>query len=322
VVAALIDGVDVVVTTVPGPVPASIVGRLAARARQRGSVLVPFGAWSGADVTLQVSHGQWEGLGDGWGRLRRREVTVVANGRGAAARPKELTLWMPGLTARPGAPTPRPTAPRTHPEDPASTPSVPAGRPLHSVSSSANIDASPVSPAAGSGGLDRPPVPAGAATEWPTGAGTRSSHPKGEAARERTGGRTRGTPASLSSRTRGVLSPGLSSGPAAMTLPLSSRLRGGAGMALPQRKHGGAAAVSPGPRSVAALSLSPRVRGGAGLAVPQRKGGAVGMGSAVPQRKGGAVGAGPAVPQRKHKKAAAAGSRRRRAAAPVPPVGD
>ncbi|GAA4599905.1 hypothetical protein BJY16_003257 [Actinoplanes octamycinicus] len=103
VVAALIDGVDVVVTAVPGPVSASIASRLAARARQRGSVLMPFGAWSGADVTLQVSRGQWEGLGNGRGRLRRREVTVVANGRGAAARPRELTLWMPGLTIRPGS---------------------------------------------------------------------------------------------------------------------------------------------------------------------------------------------------------------------------
>ncbi|GAA2667593.1 hypothetical protein Apa02nite_010720 [Actinoplanes palleronii] len=113
VVAALIDGVDVVVTAVPGPVSASIASRLGARARQRGSVLMPFGAWSGADVTLQVSRGQWEGLGDGRGRLRRREVTVVANGRGAAARPRELTFWMPGLTALPGStPAARPGTPR------------------------------------------------------------------------------------------------------------------------------------------------------------------------------------------------------------------
>ncbi|GIF11899.1 hypothetical protein Ate01nite_19310 [Actinoplanes teichomyceticus] len=117
VVAALIDGVDVVVTAVPGPVSAPIASRLAARARQRGSVLMPFGAWSGADVTLQVSRGCWEGLGNGRGRLRRREVTVVANGRGAAARPKELTVWMPGLMARPGvAPAARPATPRTRPD--------------------------------------------------------------------------------------------------------------------------------------------------------------------------------------------------------------
>jgi hypothetical protein len=98
VVAALIDGVDVVVTAVPGPVAASIATRLAARARQRGSVLMPFGRWDGADVTLQVTHGRWEGLTPGRGRLRRRMVTVLARGRGAAARPRESTLWMPGLT--------------------------------------------------------------------------------------------------------------------------------------------------------------------------------------------------------------------------------
>jgi hypothetical protein len=100
VVAALIDGVDLVVTAVPGPISASVTGRLVARARQRGSVLVPFGRWDGADVTLRVVDGRWEGLGAGHGRLRRREVTVLARGRGAAARPKELTMWMPGVTIR------------------------------------------------------------------------------------------------------------------------------------------------------------------------------------------------------------------------------
>lgn len=96
VVAALIDGVDVVVTAVPASVSASVATRLAARARQRGSVLVPYGRWEGADVTLQVVRGGWEGLGPGRGRLRRREVTVSARGRGAAARPKEIKVWLPG----------------------------------------------------------------------------------------------------------------------------------------------------------------------------------------------------------------------------------
>ena len=143
VVAALIDGVDVVVTAVPGQVSGSIASRLAARARQRGSVLVPFGQWSGADVTLQVTAGRWEGLGSGLGRLRRREVTVLARGRGAAARPKEITLWMPGLSTRPFTIPPAPATPnpttRTHilpippsPEDPpadAPAPTPPAGVP-------------------------------------------------------------------------------------------------------------------------------------------------------------------------------------------------
>ncbi|WBB49926.1 hypothetical protein O3597_05475 [Verrucosispora sp. WMMA2044] len=114
VVAALIDGVDVVVTAVPSTVPASVADRLAARARQRGSVLVPYGRWDGADVTLQVVRGIWQGLGPGRGRLRRREVTISAHGRGAAARPREVKVWLPGdeltrvipgpaTVARPGA---------------------------------------------------------------------------------------------------------------------------------------------------------------------------------------------------------------------------
>ena len=113
VVAALIDGVDVVVVAVPGPVSGSITSRLVARARQRGSVLVPLGPWAGADVTLQVVQGEWEGLGAGHGRLRRRRVTITARGRGAAARPREVTLWMPGTTA------PLPTEPPRCRADPA-----------------------------------------------------------------------------------------------------------------------------------------------------------------------------------------------------------
>jgi hypothetical protein len=122
VVAALIDGVDVVVVAVPGTVSGSVASRLAARARQRGCVLLPYGAWDGADVTLRVLRGVWEGLGQGRGRLRRREVTISARGRGAAGRPREVTVWMPGdpptrpttvpaarptvAPARAGAPTP------------------------------------------------------------------------------------------------------------------------------------------------------------------------------------------------------------------------
>ncbi len=95
-VAALIDGLDVVVAAVPATVGAAVADRLAARARQRGCVLVSYGPWTGADVTLRVVRGAWEGLGHGRGRLRRREVVLSARGRGAAARPKEVKVWLPG----------------------------------------------------------------------------------------------------------------------------------------------------------------------------------------------------------------------------------
>ncbi|MFY1637496.1 hypothetical protein ACN27F_30205 [Solwaraspora sp. WMMB335] len=96
VVAALIDGVDVVVVAAPAAVAPQVTGRLAARARQRGCVLVPCGRWDAADVTLQVVRGRWEGLGQGRGRLRRREMVVSARGRGALARPREIRVWLPG----------------------------------------------------------------------------------------------------------------------------------------------------------------------------------------------------------------------------------
>jgi hypothetical protein len=140
VVAALIDGVDVVVTAVPGPVSASIASRLAARARQRGSVLVPFGRWDGADVTLQIQQGRWEGLGPGRGRLRRRRVTVLARGRGAAARPKEAMMWMPGITAPPAVPPPPAgAAPDPTPADAAGAPHpLPAAPPASAPADAAD----------------------------------------------------------------------------------------------------------------------------------------------------------------------------------------
>jgi hypothetical protein len=97
VVAALLDGVDIVVTATPGQVSASMAGRLAARARQRGAVLLPMGAhWPGADLTLEVVRGAWHGLERGRGRLRRYEAEVLAYGRGAAARPRRAHLWLTG----------------------------------------------------------------------------------------------------------------------------------------------------------------------------------------------------------------------------------
>jgi hypothetical protein len=111
VVGALLDGLDLVVAAPPGPVAAALAGRLAARARQRGSVLVPYAQWSGADVVLDSRGGGWEGLDRGHGRLRRRSMVITARGRGAAARPREVTVWLPGdlgrLAVAPPAVTPR-----------------------------------------------------------------------------------------------------------------------------------------------------------------------------------------------------------------------
>jgi hypothetical protein len=101
VVAALLDAVDLVVVAPGSPVRAGDARRLAARARQRGSVLVPFGAppsgWEGADLRLSVEGVEWSGLGDGWGHLRARRALVRCDGRGSAARPRRARLWLPAV---------------------------------------------------------------------------------------------------------------------------------------------------------------------------------------------------------------------------------
>jgi hypothetical protein len=100
VVAALLDGVDAVVVATPGPVAGRVASRLSARARQRGCVLMPYGRWEGADLTLTAERGVWEGLGAGRGRLRCRELTITARGRGAAGRPRSVRVQLPDPTGR------------------------------------------------------------------------------------------------------------------------------------------------------------------------------------------------------------------------------
>jgi hypothetical protein len=100
VVATLIDAVDIVVIRPPGRCRPSDARRLAARARERGAVLIPVGSgWpEGADLHLRVLAGAWQGLGQGHGHLRTRMALVGAEGRGAAARPRRVQLWLPGPT--------------------------------------------------------------------------------------------------------------------------------------------------------------------------------------------------------------------------------
>jgi hypothetical protein len=119
-VGALLDAVDVVAARPPSRrgLPPGDVRRLAARARTRDAVLVPFlvGAdpWPGADVRLTARHERWSGIGAGTGRLRARRVEVCAEGRGSAARARSASLWLPaaggGVEAADRVDTGRPSA--------------------------------------------------------------------------------------------------------------------------------------------------------------------------------------------------------------------
>ena len=96
VVAAFLDAVDVVLVRSPPRLPAAQARRLAARARERGAVLVPLGPWSEpADLRLAVTDSAWLGLGQGHGHLLARQAEVTITGRGAAARERQFLLWLP-----------------------------------------------------------------------------------------------------------------------------------------------------------------------------------------------------------------------------------
>jgi len=113
IVAALIGSVDVIVVDGRHRCGSRDQHRLAARLRERGSVLLRVGSGAeksssgrsgvGADVRLRVVTTEWEGLGDGHGILRRRLVDVRAEGRGASARPRSGRLFLPGPAGAPSA---------------------------------------------------------------------------------------------------------------------------------------------------------------------------------------------------------------------------
>lgn len=99
-VAALVDSFDVALVRPPRRASPTDARRLAARARERGSVLVVLGGertWPEApDIRLSLTRAEWVGLGDGHGHLQARRVTVEVDGRRGAARPRRAELWLPG----------------------------------------------------------------------------------------------------------------------------------------------------------------------------------------------------------------------------------
>jgi hypothetical protein len=103
VVAVLLDALDLVVLRPPGHCRPGDARRLAARARERGSVLVVAGGprWpEHLDLEFTADVGDWEGLGTGSGTLRQRPATVVVSGRRYRGRPGAMSCWLPGPDGR------------------------------------------------------------------------------------------------------------------------------------------------------------------------------------------------------------------------------
>ena len=96
VAATMLDACEVVLLRPPGRAPAQARRRLETAARRSGAALIVAGTWDGAPVQLRVARQQWNGIGDGYGRLRARRAEVIAEGRGALVRPRRAWLWLPG----------------------------------------------------------------------------------------------------------------------------------------------------------------------------------------------------------------------------------
>jgi hypothetical protein len=95
VVAALLDGIDVVVVGPGAVLTDADRRRLMARARDRGSVLIATSPWPGAGCVLTVEGRRWSGVGEGDGRLRAHELHLTRTGRGSAGRAQDLSIVLP-----------------------------------------------------------------------------------------------------------------------------------------------------------------------------------------------------------------------------------
>lgn len=93
VTAALIDVLGIVVLVPPSQVSAKDAGRIGARLRQRGSILIAWGEWPRREARLTMRDAEWAGVGRGHGHLQARQVTVEVS-RGTAPT-RTARLWFP-----------------------------------------------------------------------------------------------------------------------------------------------------------------------------------------------------------------------------------
>lgn len=103
VTAALLGAVDLIVTRPPSGVRQRDVRRLAARARERGTVLVRL---PGGDEVMTVDRRfrgtspSWVGLTPGRGRLVARRLRVDRGDRSGGGSTRSVDVWLPGPSGR------------------------------------------------------------------------------------------------------------------------------------------------------------------------------------------------------------------------------
>jgi hypothetical protein len=110
VAATLAEVMPVVAVRPAGAVSDAEASRFMARLRDRGASLLVQGIWPQAEAALQIVDSQWDGLGDGYGYLSSRTVTIAVQSRRSPV-PRRARLMLPdrdgALTAvAPAAPVP------------------------------------------------------------------------------------------------------------------------------------------------------------------------------------------------------------------------
>lgn len=81
VTAAIADVLPVVAVRPPARAKDADIARLAARMREREAVLLVQGPWPQTEAMIDIGDPSWSGLGDGWGLLEGRELTVTVTSR-------------------------------------------------------------------------------------------------------------------------------------------------------------------------------------------------------------------------------------------------
>lgn len=102
VVATVAEVMGLVAVRPGGRVRDQDAARLAARLRERGTVLLVQGAWPQAEARIEVGELRWSGLGDGHGHLQRLEATLGVSPRQAAGTHRDRVLLL-GEPPTPGA---------------------------------------------------------------------------------------------------------------------------------------------------------------------------------------------------------------------------
>ena len=94
VTAAIADVLPVVAVRPPARAKDADIARLAARMREREAVLLVQGPWPQTEAMIDVGDPSWTGLGEGWGLLDGRELTVTVTSRRFPA-PRTARVLLP-----------------------------------------------------------------------------------------------------------------------------------------------------------------------------------------------------------------------------------